>query len=347
MLLLIRFSHYLSPMKVFFLISAAAVFFLCGSLVAEQEIDGRVFLRDSTGAMPIHLADPTIFLDEGKYYLYGTSSNKGFEVYESTDLINWTGPSGTENGFALLKGQAFGNTGFWAPQLFRHNDLYYMAYTADEQIAIATSVSPLGPFKQKKITAISGEEKQIDPFVFFDADGRIFLYHVKLKDGNRIYVSELKPDLSDIIPGTSRACISGKEPWENTEKTSWPVTEGPTVIRHKEVYYLIYSANDFRNKDYAVGYATSASPLGPWKKSAHNPIISRLKLNQNGTGHGDLFLDKYGKYRYVMHTHYSSNQVSPRATALMDMHFKDVNNGNDELIADVSTFKFLIRTVGK
>jgi len=289
---------------------------------------------------PIALADPTIFLDNDKYYLYGTSSDKGFEVYESSDLKNWKGPVGKSNGFALVKGESFGSKGFWAPQVFKHKNAYYMAYTADEQIAIAKSDSPLGPFKQEQIKSLSGIGKQIDPFVYFDTDGKTYMYHVKLKEGNRIFVSEMKPDLSDVLQETTKECISGVLPWENTEKTDWPVTEGPTVIKHKNLYYLIYSANDFRNKDYAVGYATSTSPMGPWKKYAGSPIISREKLKQNGTGHGDLFTDKAGNYKYVMHTHHSATKVSPRSTGIIDVKFAKGDEA-DVLQADESTFKLL------
>jgi len=291
---------------------------------------------------PIALADPTIFLDNGNYYLYGTSSDKGFEVYESTDLKNWKGPVGKNNGFALSKGESFGSKGFWAPQVFKYKNAYYMAYTADEQMAIAKSDSPLGPFKQDQIKSLSGIGKQIDPFVFFDTDGKTYMYHVKLKAGNRIYVSEMKSDLSDVIQETTKECINGELPWENTEKTDWPVTEGPTVIKHKNLYYLIYSANDFRNKDYAVGYATSTSPLGPWKKYAGSPIISREKLKFNGTGHGDLFTDKAGNYKYVMHTHHSATTVSPRSTGIIDVKFaKENGSETDVLETDDSSFKLL------
>ena len=291
---------------------------------------------------PIALADPTIFPDNGKYYLYGTSSDKGFEVYESSDLKNWKGPVGKNNGLALVKGEAFGTKGFWAPQVFKRNNAYYMAYTADEQIAIAKSDSPLGPFKQEQIKPLSGIGKQIDPFIFFDTDGKTYLYHVKLQEGNRIFVSEMKPDLSDVMQETAKECISGLLPWENTEKTGWPVTEGPTVIKHKNLYYLIYSANDFRNKDYAVGYATSTSPTGPWKKYEGSPIISRQKLKYNGTGHGDLFTDKAGNYKYVMHTHNSDTKVAPRLTGIIDVKFASKNGSEaDVLEADDSTFKLI------
>jgi hypothetical protein len=289
----------------------------------------------------IALADPTIFLDNGTYYLYGTSSDKGFEVYQSPDLKNWQGPVGKNNGFALSKGEAFGSKGFWAPQIFKQNNIYYMAYTADEQIAIAKSNSPLGPFRQETPRAFSGIGKQIDPFVFFD-NGKAYLYHVKLKEGNRIFVSEMKPDLSDVVPETTVECVSGVELWENTEKTPWPVTEGPTVIKRSNLYYLIYSANDFRSKDYAVGYAIASSPIGPWTKYTGNPIISRESLKYNGTGHGDLFKDKSGNYRYVMHTHHSSSKVSPRSTGLIDVKFIKKDNKEEEVLtADEMSFKLL------
>jgi xylan 1,4-beta-xylosidase len=291
----------------------------------------------------IYLADPTIFVEKGIYYLYGTSSEKGFLVYQSNDLKTWKGPVGNVDGYALVKGQSFGSKGFWAPQVFKYNGTFYMAYTADEHLAIATSDSPLGPFKQPKLKSLSGDTKQIDPFVFFDPTGKAYLYYVKLKEGNRIYVSELERDLSDLKAGTEKECIFGTETWENTEKTNWPVTEGPTVIKKGSLYYLIYSANDFRNKDYAVGYATSASPLGPWKKNSSNPFLNRSGLSLNGTGHGDLFIDKQGNYRYVLHTHFSSTVVSPRRTGIINIQFLKSKNQKDQysIVANDSSFNFL------
>ncbi len=100
----------------------------------------------------IFQADPTVFFYGGYYYLYGTNGDseeqQGFKVYQSTDLKHWKVPAGTTSGFALLKGDAFGSTGFWAPQVWFEKGKFYMAYTADEHIAIAVSDSPVGPFKQ-------------------------------------------------------------------------------------------------------------------------------------------------------------------------------------------------------
>lgn len=269
----------------------------------------------------IYLADPTIFYEDGTYYLYGTGgdSDYGFQVFTSTDLKHWSGPGGASFGYALKKGDSFGSRGFWAPQVFRYKGKYRMAYTADEFIAIAESDSPLGPFIQKTIARLPSTLRQIDPFVFFDEDGKIYLYHVRLSEGNRLFVAELNEDLSSIKENTLKECISAQTGWENTAKAEWPVSEGPTVIKRNGKYYFFYSANDFRNKDYAVGYAVADSPYGPWAKYEGNPILSRSALKRNGTGHGDLFLDARGTLRYVFHTHYDDREVGPRRTAVITM----------------------------
>lgn len=267
----------------------------------------------------LYLADPTIFVDKGKYYLYGTGDPNGFKVYISDDFKTWK-LSGENEGFALKKGESFGDKGFWAPQIFQHAGKYHMAYTANENIAIAQSASPLGPFTQKELVQLQAPVKQIDPFVFIDDDGKKYLYHVRLQDGNRIFVAEMENDFSAIKTETLKECIHAIEPWENTTG-AWPVAEGPSIIKRNGVYYLFYSANDFRNPNYAVGYATSSNPIGPWKKFAGNPILHKDLIGQNGTGHGDFFTVNKQLY-YVFHTHNSDSKVSPRKTALIKMKFE-------------------------
>lgn len=273
--------------------------------------------------------------------MYGTTTGdfpngEGFQVYTSSDLKKWNGPSGAQNGLAFKKGDAYGTKGFWAPQVFKYNNKFHMIYTADENIAIASSDSPLGPFKNDSKAPMFNSGNQIDPFFFVDQDGKKYLYHVRLTNGNRIFVAELKDDWSGIKEETLKECISGVLPWENTQNVSWPVTEGPTVLKHNGLYYMIYSANDFRNLDYAVGYATAKSPLGPWEKATESPIISRKDVGINGVGHGDVFYDKNGKMKYVLHTHFSNSGVSPRKTGIIDIDFE----GN-KIKADAKSFILL------
>jgi xylan 1,4-beta-xylosidase len=283
----------------------------------------------------IPMADPTIFADKGMYYLYGTGRPDGFPVYTSTDLVKWE----RHKNNALLMGDSYGTKGFWAPQVFKYKGKYYMAYTANEQIAIAESESPLGPFKQKAIKALSDQGKQIDPFIFKDTDGKLYLYHVRLQNGNRIFVARLNEDLSGIDEATATECVHAESGWENTANAQWPVSEGPTVIKRGSLYYLFYSANDFRNIDYAVGYATALSPTGPWTKYNGNPILSRANTEKNGTGHGDIFKAGDGRLYYVFHTHNSNGKVSERLTAIMQL---SVSKGSpDKFTVIPGSFRYL------
>lgn len=283
----------------------------------------------------IYQADPAIFQHKGTYYLYGTGTVKtGFQVYTSKDLQHWE-LSEQNNGYALHEGDAFGTDGFWAPQVFLHKDTFYIAYVANENIAIATSASPLGPFKQVVKQPLAAPVRQIDPFVFIDTDGKKYLYHVRLMNGNRIFVAEMTDDMSAIKPATLKECIAATEPWENTANAKWPVVEGPSVFKHKGLYYLVYTANDFRNPDYAVGYATSKSPLGPWKKHNGNPILNKTMVGHNGTGHGDFFRDTRNRLQYVFHTHFSPAKTGPRRTAVIKATL-----GNT-LTFDAGSFHFL------
>ncbi len=296
----------------------------------------------------IYLADPAIFYHDGLYYLYGTRAggpgptNQGIPVYVSSDLYHWEGHAGVADGLALRDADSFGDRGFWAPQVFENNGLFYMAYTANEHIAMAISDSPLGPFKNSSMLPIEAPVRLIDPFVFFDDDGKIYLYHVRLQEGNRLFVAEMNKDLLSIRPETVVECIAAEEPWEDTQDVRWKVVEGPTVLKHKGLYYMIYSANHFRNPDYAVGYAVAESPTGPWKKSPKNPIIHRSILPEFGTGHGDVFFDAKGNMQYVLHTHFSNTEVRPRKSAVVDISFKEVPGRKyDTVVINKKTFRIL------
>ena len=274
----------------------------------------------------IFFADPTIYVDGGKYYLTGTKGGggaPGFAVLESKDLKNWKTPGGSSSveHMILSKGdQCFGTQGFWAPQIFKVDQTYYMSYTANEQTVLAESNTLLGPYRQKEVGPIDGSVKNIDSFVFRDDDGKFYLYHVRFSNGNYIWVAEFDLKTGKIRPETLTKCFNQTEPWEATPNfESAPIMEGPTVVKMKGKYYLFYSANHFKNIDYSIGYAVSDSPFGPWEKYKGNPILHRSIVGENGSGHGDLFKGVDGELYYVYHVHFDQQQVSPRRTRIVPM----------------------------
>ncbi|MDD7886285.1 glycoside hydrolase family 43 protein [Flavivirga sp. 57AJ16] len=273
----------------------------------------------------IFYADPTIYIDGGKYYLTGTGGRRGgpsgFSVLESKDLKTWTVPEVANDSvyMILTKGDhTYGERGFWAPQIYKEDNTYYLSYTANEQTVLAQSKSVLGTYRQKEIFPIDGSTKNIDSYVFKDDDGKFYLYHVRFNKGNYLWVAEFDQKKGAIKPETLKKCFDQTEPWEATPNfESSPIMEGPTVIKLRGKYYLFYSANHFKNIDYSVGYAVSDSPYGPWAKQKNSPIIHRSIVGENGSGHGDFFEGLDGQWYYVYHVHFSENQVSPRRTRIV------------------------------
>lgn len=266
----------------------------------------------------VPLGDPFILTWQGKYYAYGTSSPNGIVVYVSDDLKNWTVPSGAPNGLALHKDDVYADRWFWAPEVYAINGKFYMYFSADEHICVATSDSPLGPFKQEVQKPMLETEKSIDNSLFIDDDGTPYLFWVRFNDGNNVWVAQLEKNLTDLKPETMRHCISVSQPWEEI----WPrVNEGPFVIKRNGVYYMTYSANSYESQMYGVGVATATNINGLWTKYENNPILQKPG-NLVGVGHHALFTDKDGKLRIVFHAHNSGTKIHPRQMYISTVNFE-------------------------
>ena len=155
---------------------------------------------------------------------------------------------------------------------------------------MADAEGPLGPFTVRKKLFDSA----IDAHLFRDDDGRLYLYVVQLP-GFRITV---QPMASPTEPaGEPRVVLQPESDWE---RRNGHVTEGPWMIKHEGRYYLIYSGSGANTPDYAVGYATSDSPLGPFTRAENNPIIHRSD-GLFGPGHGCAIRDGDGQWWHVYH----------------------------------------------
>lgn len=318
----------------------------CGSSHAETVLpDGG----DDGGQSPkkqqrISYADPTIILDNGTYYMTGTSqvgnqSSRGFTVLQSNDLQEWeTGTADTYRFILSPEVQAtFGTTGFWAPQWFKAGGTYHLLYTANEQVAVAQGNAVTGPFGQSEVKAVDPSVGNIDPYLFRDDDGKLYLYHVRFGGGNFIWVAEFDLGTGCIDQSSLTKCLELTEPWEKMGGyDNSNIMEGPTVVKWDGVYYLFYSANHYRDPDYAVGYATATSPTGPWTKYEGNPIIRRDIVGEKGAGHGDVFQAKDGSFYYVYHVWGDGDNPDARQTRIVPLIRKKGSNGIYKVSADAS-----------
>ena len=285
-------------------------------------------------------ADPFVLYFEGKYYMYSTTETgkvlvgandfstdtdegDGIYVYVSDDLKNWE-----RRGYALKRGDSMGEKWFWAPEVLAYGGKFYMVYASEEHIAIACADHPLGPFKQENKRWLR-ESMAIDGSFLVDDDGTVYLYYVRLDGQNRIYVAKMKDDLSEIEYEYPDCLISATEPWETLDCL---IAEGPFVLKHKDLYYLTYSCNHTRCIDYAVGYAVSKSPTGPFKKYEGNPIMIR-KGGLIGVGHHSFFKATDGTLMCAYHCHnVNSSYFKPRMSCINTAEFKEVEGENDRLV---------------
>lgn len=299
-------------------------------MISTLSCSGQPDIHDlKTTASKIPFGDPFIMLWNRTYYAYGTHSPNGIAVYISDDMITWSVPEQLTDGLALNKADVWADRFFWAPEVYHIMGKFYMYYSADEHICVATSDSPLGPFKQEVKKPMIEGEKCIDNSLFVDDDGKGYLFFDRFNDGLNICVAELEDDLLNIKPETIKKCIHVSQPWEEI----WPrVNEGAFVIKHKGTYFMTYSANSYESPFYGVGFATAPFVNGPWTKYENNPILQKPG-ELVGVGHSAMFTDKDNNLRIVFHAHASTTKIHPRHMYISSVKFEN-KNGKEIMVID-------------
>jgi beta-xylosidase len=269
----------------------------------RMENNSRRNVDQFSGVMGI--GDPTIIFHKGTYYLYPTGDNRGYDVYTSFDMVHW------EKGPRVFHTD---KRGAWAPDVF-YDDVskkFYLYYTVNRSIGVAVSDTPDGTFIDHA-PLINGA---IDANMFKDDTGKYYLYYVKFPD----FIIFVQPMESlTKKQGTPVHLISPTEKWERRHT---PLTEAPWMLKHKGVYYLLYSASAANTMQYAIGYATADSPLGPFTKYAGNPVIKKGD-GIFGPGHASVTRDQNGTLWMVYHQQQGSKIGWNRIICIDSLWFDD------------------------
>jgi GH43 family beta-xylosidase len=132
--------------------------------------------------------------------------------------------------------------------------------------------------------------------MFLDDDGRMYMYCTCYVPFSSIRVS----------PMTDPLTVAG--PWEIVIRpplAGWEgiVTEGPWMVKHNAMYYLMYSGNSANLPLYAIGYATADDPMGPFTKYERNPILRADRGAEfYGPGHNSAAAGLEGELLMFYHT---------------------------------------------
>jgi len=251
------------------------------------------------------IGDPAVLSHDGKFYLYPTGDNSGYDVYISSDLVNW------KKGPRVFQSK---DRGVWAPDVFYNgrDRKFYLYYTVNGRIGVALSDRPDGVFKD--LGALI--ENAIDAHMFLDEDGQYYLYYVQYP-GFRIHVQPMDSPVRKKDEPVR--IIQASDPWEKKQAA---LTEAPWMLKHRGVYYLLYSASGADTQDYAIGYASATSPLGPFTKYEGNPII-RKDDNVFGPGHCSVIKTHDGQLWMVYHQQKNSSRGWNRIICIDPLWFDD------------------------
>lgn len=229
--------------------------FACFGALSAQNIDNPVLPG---------VADASVIKYNGTYYIGGVFTNGDF--YSSTDLVNWSGPfhvMDMDNEWTA--GTGAGNNQIHANDMIYLNGTFHLYWSINHwgkdkhivHIAHAESNDILGPYHEP--VKDQWMDNRIDPQVFKDDDGKLYMYMVRFTEGNTIWVRPMKdPRTFDGHPICQFASLPST--WETMDSR---VAEGPWVIKYRNKYYMMYNANNTSIEcgNYQLGVAEADSPV--------------------------------------------------------------------------------------
>jgi beta-xylosidase len=296
-------------------LGVAAALLLTGSAPAPNPV------------FPGWYADPEIRIFAGQYWIYPTYSDDRagpeapprfssaqqlarqrhtvrpsygkqtyFDAFSSPDLVHWT----KHPRVLSTETVPWAAYAVWAPSVIERGSKYYMFFGANDiqsdkeegGIGVAVADRPGGPFKdalgKPLIGAFHNGAQPIDPFVFRDDDGQVYLYYGGWSHCNVVRLSE---DLRHVVP------FADGTTWK--EITPPGYVEGSFVIKRKGVYYLMWSEGGWTGPDYSVAYAMGRSPLGPFKPMGK--ILAQDFRIARGAGHHSVVNVPGGDDWYIVY----------------------------------------------
>jgi beta-xylosidase len=245
-----------------------------------------------------YLADPNMMYEDGYYYLFATgkaSDGRFIPIHRSKDLINWEFFRG-----AVERGSEtdWNYIHFWAPEVIKIRDKYYLYYTASPKIspsnsgnrvglAIADSLG--GPYQDYGIIV---QEAAIDGHPVFDEDSTMYMFYT-IEHGNKdglkaghIYADRM---LSPTQVSGNAVQIISHHPWQ----------EGPFILFRDNKYLLTYSCGNWMDSTYHIRYAIANTIMGPYEEQPDTLMKSNELVK--GPGHHSFFVDKAGKDWIIYH----------------------------------------------
>jgi alpha-N-arabinofuranosidase len=279
--------------------------------------------------------DPTLCRQGDDYYL-ATSSFAyfpGVPLFTSRDLVHWTQLGSILSRPSQLNVDSAGvSRGIFAPSLSCRPGKLWMITTLVDRGGnfLVTTADPAGSWSDPVWLHFDG----IDPSLFFDDDGKVYIVHNGLPDGPQLYgqghraiwIQEYDTAAQRMV-GPHRMIVNG-----GVDLSQHPIwIEAPHVFRKDGWYYLICAEGGTAEQHSEVVFRSRAV-FGPYQPGPTNPILTQRHLDPARpfpvwtTGHADVVETQKGEWWAVFlgtrpYRDYTFN--TGRETFLLPVEWRD------------------------
>lgn len=250
--------------------------------------------------------DPSITRAGDAFYMVTSSFAyfPGVPIFKSTDLVNWQ-----SLGYVLDRPEQVNlvnagvSRGIFAPAIRFHNGTFYMITTLVDAGGnfIVTATDPAGPWSDPIfLPEIDG----IDPSMFFDDDGKVYITHngpppgEPLYEGHRaIWMWEYDPKAQKVVKESQRLLVNG-----GVDLSKQPIwIEAPHIYKINDWYYLLCAEGGTAEDHSEVVFRAKnlTDDFVPFKQ---NPILTQRDLDPKRknpiatAGHADIVQTPAGEW---------------------------------------------------
>ena len=274
----------------------------------NDPIYNGIELKDNQFLNPIlsgFYPDPGATQVGNDYYIVNSTFTyyPGLPVFHSTDLVNWTQIGNALDRPDMMDFDGLGmSRGIFAPTIKENNGTFYLATTCVDCGGnfVLTAKNPAGPWSDPIwLPEVGG----IDPSLFFDDDGSVYIMNNDAPEGGSTYDGHRAIWLRKIDPLTlqsvEEATVIMNGGVRPEEKPIW--IEGPHIYK-RDGWYYFSAAEGGTAINHSQVIARSRNVKGPYIPWQGNPILTQRDMAPDrenpitSVGHASYFEDDEGTW---------------------------------------------------
>ena len=249
--------------------------------------------------------DPSIVRVGKDYYMVHSSFSyfPGIPIFHSTDLVNWEQIGHVLDRPSQLPVDSLRiSRGVFAPTIEYHDGTFYVLNTLVDAGGnfMVTTKDPAGSWSDPIwLDNVGG----IDPSIFFDDDGKVYILNNDAPEGEPLYTGhraiwireyDLENNKSISEP---KVIINGGV--DISQKPIW--IEGPHIFK-KDGEYILHAAEGGTGPDHSQVVLKGDSPFGPFTPYERNPILTQRHISPDRefsveyVGHADMVETENGEW---------------------------------------------------